>query len=291
MFHGSIVAIVTPFQNGAVDEAALRDLIEWHVASGTHGIVSCGTTGESATLSHEEHDRVVQFTLEAVNGRVPVIAGAGSNSTQEAIRRTRHAKEAGADGALLVVPYYNKPTQEGLYRHFRGVADAVDIPIFLYNVPGRTVTNLQPETVARLAEIPNIVGIKEATGSLQQVSDVIGLCPEKFCVVSGDDFVVLPMYSVGGRGVISVTANVAPKDMAELCNAAEEGDWARAREIHYKLRPLNAAMFIETNPIPAKTALHLMGRISENFRLPLCPMSEANRERLLRVMREYGLLN
>ncbi|MBI2880118.1 MAG: 4-hydroxy-tetrahydrodipicolinate synthase [Candidatus Tectomicrobia bacterium] len=291
MLHGSIVALVTPFEDGSVDEAALRGLIEWHIGSGTHGIVSCGTTGESATLSHEEHDRVVEFTLEVVGGRVPVIAGAGSNSTREAIRRTRHAKEAGADAALLVVPYYNKPTQEGLYRHFRAVAEAVDIPILLYNVPGRTVANLLPETVARLAEIPNIIGIKEATGSLQQVSDVVGLCPRDFCVLSGDDFVVLPMYSVGGRGVISVSANVAPKDMAELCNAAEEGDWVRARELHYKLRPLNAAMFFETNPIPAKTALGLMGRISEDFRLPLCPMSEANRERLIRVMKAYGLLN
>ncbi|MEE8110744.1 MAG: 4-hydroxy-tetrahydrodipicolinate synthase [bacterium] len=291
MFHGSIVAIVTPFQNGGVDEAALRDLIEWHIDSGTHGIVSCGTTGESSTLSHEEHDRVVEFTLGVVNGRVPVIAGAGSNSTREAIRRTQYAKEVGADGALLVVPYYNKPTQEGLYQHFHAVAKAVDIPIILYNVPGRTVTNLSPEIVARLAEIPNIVGIKEATGSLQQVSDVVGLCPKNFSVLSGDDFVVLPMYSVGGRGVISVTANVAPKDMAELCNAAEEGDWARAKDYHYKLRPLNAAMFFETNPIPAKTALSLMGKFSEDFRLPLCPMGEANRERLIQVMKTYGLLN
>jgi 4-hydroxy-tetrahydrodipicolinate synthase len=291
MFHGSIVAIVTPFKNGSVDEPALRDLIEWHVESGTHGIVSCGTTGESATLSHEEHDRVVDFTLEVVNGRVPVIAGAGSNSTDEAIRRTQYAKKAGADGALVVVPYYNKPTQEGLYQHFRAVAEAVDIPIVLYNVPGRTVTNLLPDTVARLAEIPNIVAIKEATGSLQQVSDVIGSCPENFAVLSGEDFVVLPMYAVGGRGVISVTANVAPGDMAELCNAAEEGDWTRAREYHYKLRPLNTAMFIETNPIPAKTALSLMGKISENFRLPLCSMSESNRARLVETIKAYGLLN
>jgi 4-hydroxy-tetrahydrodipicolinate synthase len=190
-----------------------------------------------------------------------------------------------------VVPYYNKPTQEGLYRHFQAVAEAVDIPIVLYNVPGRTVANMLPETVARLAEIPNIVGIKEATGSLQQVSDVVGLCPENFSVLSGDDFVVLPMYSVGGRGVISVSANVAPTDMAELCNAAEEGDWTRAKDYHYKLRPLNDAMFFETNPIPAKTALGLMGRIAEEFRLPMCPMSEANRTRLIEAMKEYGLLN
>ncbi|MDP6619937.1 MAG: 4-hydroxy-tetrahydrodipicolinate synthase, partial [Nitrospinota bacterium] len=189
MFHGSIVAIVTPFKNGDVDEAALRGLIEWHIASGTHGIVSCGTTGESPTLSHEEHDRVVNFTLEVVGGRAPVIAGAGSNSTQEAIHRTRHAKEAGADGALLVTPYYNKPTQEGLFRHFQAVAEAVDIPIVLYDVPGRTAVGMKPETVARLAEIPNIVALKEATGDLRQASDVMGLCPEEFAVLSGDDFV------------------------------------------------------------------------------------------------------
>jgi 4-hydroxy-tetrahydrodipicolinate synthase len=291
MFHGSNVAIVTPFNNSGVDEEALRGLIEWHIESGTHGIVSCGTTGESATLSHEEHDRVVEFTLEVVNGRIPVIAGAGSNSTQEAIRRTRYARSAGADGALLVVPYYNKPTQEGMFQHFRAVAEAVDIPVILYNVPGRTVANMQPETVARLAEIPNIVGIKEATGSLAQVSDVIGLCPEKFTVLSGEDSVVLPMYSVGGRGVISVTANVAPKDMAEMCDAAEEGDWQRARDLHYKLRPLSAAMFFETNPIPAKTALSLMGKIQGDLRLPLCPMGEVPREMLVETMKAYGLLN
>ena len=291
MFKGSIVALVTPFRNGEVDEGALRDLIEFQIAGGTHAIVSCGTTGESPCLSHEEHDRAVELTLEMVAGRVPVIAGAGSNSTAEAIRRTSHAKKASADAALLVVPYYNKPTQEGLYQHFRTVAETVDLPLLLYNVPGRTVTNLLPETVARLAEIPNIVGIKEATGSLQQVSDVIGLCPRDFCVLSGDDFIVLPLLTVGGRGVISVTANVAPADMAELCNAADEGDWARARELHYKLRPLNHAMFLETNPIPVKTALGLMGKCTGEMRLPLAPMGEANRQRLIRVLRDYSLLN
>lgn len=291
MFKGSIVALVTPFRNGDLDEEALRGLIEFQIANGTHAIVSCGTTGESSCLSHEEHDRVIELTLEMVAGRVPVIAGSGSNSTAEAIRRTSHAKRAGADAALTVVPYYNKPTQEGLYQHFRTVAEAVDIPILLYNVPGRTVTNILPETVARLAEIPNIVGIKEATGSLQQVSDVIGLCPREFCVLSGDDFVVLPIMVAGGRGVISVTANVAPADMAELCNVADEGDWARARELHYKLRPLNHAMFLESNPIPVKTALGLMGKCTGEMRLPLSPMQEPNRQRLIRVMREYGLLN
>ncbi|MFQ6112000.1 MAG: 4-hydroxy-tetrahydrodipicolinate synthase [Nitrospinota bacterium] len=289
MFKGSIVAIVTPFRDGALDRDALRGLIEFHIENGTKAIVSCGTTGESATLSHEEHDEVVAFTIEAVGGRVPVIAGAGSNSTSEAIRRTRFAKEAGADAALLVAPYYNKPTQEGLYRHFCAVAEAVDIPIILYNVPGRTVTNILPETVARLAAVPNIVGIKEATGSLQQVSDVVGLCPPDFAVISGDDFTVLPLMAVGGVGVISVSANVAPADMAELCDSALEGRWERARELHYKLRPLNQAMFFETNPIPVKTALSLMGKCTGELRLPLCPMSSANLEKLKKVLKDYGL--
>ncbi len=291
MFHGSNVAIVTPFKNGGVDEEALQRLIEWHIESGTHGIVSCGTTGESATLSHEEHDRVVDFTLEVVNGRIPVIAGSGSNSTQEAIQRTKHAKLAGADGVLLVVPYYNKPTQEGMFQHFQAIAETVDIPIILYNVPGRTVVNMEAETVARLAEIPNIVGIKEATGSLAQASDVIGLCPEDFTVLSGEDSVVFPMYSVGGRGVISVTANVVPKDMAEMCDAAEEGDWQKARNLHYKLRPLSAAMFYEANPIPVKTALSLMGKIQGDLRLPLSQMGESSREKLVATMKMYGLMN
>lgn len=291
MFRGSIVAIVTPFRDGKVDEKAFRDLIEFQIENGTDGIVPCGTTGESATLSHEEHERVIELTIEAVNKRVPVIAGTGSNNTAEAVRLTRHAKKAGADGALLITPYYNKPTQEGLYQHYRKVAAEVDIPIILYNVPGRTGVNMLPETVARLAEIKNIVGIKEATGDLKQISDVIGLCPKDFLLLSGDDFTVYPTLAVGGHGVISVVANVAPKDMADLCDSYFAGDMKRANALHYKLLPLNGAMFYETNPIPVKTALALMGKCSWDLRLPLCPMSDGNLNRLEKVMKEYGLLS
>ena len=290
MFKGSIVAIVTPFKNGKVDETALGELIEWHIASGTDGIVPCGTTGESATLGYEEHEQVIEYTVGKVAGRVPVIAGTGSNSTEETIMLTAHAKKVGADGALLITPYYNKPTQEGLYRHFKAVADAVDIPIVLYNVPGRTSVNMLPATVARCAQIKNIVAIKEATANLQQISEIIELCGDKLSVLSGDDFTVLPLLSIGGVGVISVTANVAPVDMAGLCDAYFAGDMVEARRLHYKLQPLNQSMFYETNPIPVKTALGLMGKISPEFRLPLCPMSDTNTEKLTNVMKKYGLI-
>ncbi len=290
MFKGSIVAIVTPFKNGKVDETALGELIEWHIASGTDGIVPCGTTGESATLGYEEHEQVIEYTVGKVAGRVPVIAGAGSNSTEETIMLTAHAKKVGADGALLITPYYNKPTQEGLYRHFKAVADAVDIPIVLYNVPGRTSVNMLPATVARCAQMKNIVAIKEATANLQQISEIIELCGDKLSVLSGDDFTVLPLLSIGGVGVISVTANVAPVDMAGLCDAYFAGDMVEARRLHYKLQPLNQSMFYETNPIPVKTALGLMGKISPEFRLPLCPMSDTNTEKLTNVMKKYGLI-
>ncbi len=290
MFKGSIVAIVTPFKNGKVDETALGELIDWHIASGTDGIVPCGTTGESATLGFEEHGQVIEYTVGKVAGRVPVIAGTGSNSTEETIMLTAHAKKVGADGALLITPYYNKPTQEGLYRHFKAVADAVDIPIVLYNVPGRTSVNMLPATVARCAQIKNIVAIKEATANLQQISEIIELCGDKLFVLSGDDFTVLPLLSIGGVGVISVTANVAPVDMAGLCDAYFAGDMVEARRLHYKLQPLNQSMFYETNPIPVKTALGLMGKISPEFRLPLCPMSDTNTEKLTNVMKKYGLI-
>lgn len=290
MFKGAIVAIVTPFKKGKVDEEGLRQLIEFQIGNGTHGIVPCGTTGESATLSHEEHKRVVEIAIEAVKGRVPVIAGAGSNSTQETIELTRHAKEAGADGALLITPYYNKPTQEGLYQHFKKVAEEIPIPIVLYNVPGRTSVNLLPETVARLTEIPNVVGIKEATGSLQQVAEVIRLCGDKITVLSGDDFTVLPILAVGGKGIISVVSNVAPSDMANLCNAFEAGRYEEAKRLFYKLLPLCKAMFYETNPIPVKTALGMMGKISGELRLPLAPMSKANAKKLKNDLTKYGLL-
>jgi 4-hydroxy-tetrahydrodipicolinate synthase len=290
MFRGSIVAIVTPFRDGRIDENAFRELIEFQIENGTDGIVPCGTTGESATLSHEEHERVIELTIEVVNNRVPVIAGTGSNNTAEAVRLTRHAKNAGADAALLITPYYNKPTQEGLCQHYKKVAEEVDIPIILYNVPGRTGVNMLPETVARLAEIKNIVGIKEATGDLKQISDVIGLCPKDFLLLSGDDFTVYPTLAVGGKGVISVVANVAPRDMADLCDSYFAGDMSKANDLHYRLLPLNGAMFYETNPIPVKTALSLMGKITGEFRLPLCAMSEGNLDRLKKVMKEYGLL-
>jgi 4-hydroxy-tetrahydrodipicolinate synthase len=290
MFKGAIVAIVTPFKKGRVDEEALRALIEMQISNGTDGIVPCGTTGESATLSHEEHDRVIEITIEAVRKRVPVIAGTGSNSTAEALRLTRHAYEAGADGALMVTPYYNKPTQEGLYQHFQAIAAEVPIPVILYNVPGRTGGNLLPETVARLASVPNIVGIKEASGSLKQIMDVIHLCPDDFSVLSGDDAVALPVLAMGGNGVISVFANVAPADMSGMIDAYEAGDMAKARKMHYHMLPLMDALFIETNPIPVKAALAMMGLIEYEFRLPLCRLSQANEDKLRNILTAYGLV-
>ncbi len=290
MFKGSIVAIVTPFKKGKVDEKALGDLIEWHIKQGTKAIVPCGTTGESATLDYKEHDRVIEFTIKVVNKRVPVIAGTGANATDETIMITKHAKKAGADGALLVSPYYNKPTQEGLYRHYKAVADAVRIPIVLYNVPGRTAVNILPPTVARLAEVKNIVAIKEATGDMKQVSEVIRLCGDRITVLSGDDFTTLPLMALGGKGVISVTANVMPKLVSDMCALWEQGKFDEARKIHFSLEPLNASMFIETNPIPVKTALAMMGRIKEEFRLPLCEMSQPNKEKLRGVLKSYKLV-
>jgi len=290
MFKGAIVAIVTPFKKGRVDEEALRELIEIQINCGTDGIVPCGTTGESATLSHEEHDRVIEITIEAVRKRVPVIAGTGSNSTAEALRLTRHAYEAGADGVLMVCPYYNKPTQEGMYQHFQNIAEAVSIPVILYNVPARTGANLLPETVLRLSEVPNIVGIKEASGSLKQIMDVINLCPEDFCILSGDDAMALPVMAMGGSGVISVFSNIAPADMAGMIDAYQAGDIAKARNLHYRMLSLMDALFIETNPIPVKTALAMMGLIDYELRLPLCRMSKANEDRLAKIISAYGLL-
>lgn len=290
MIKGSIVAIVTPFRKGKVDEKALGGLIEWHIKQGTNAIVPCGTTGESATLDYEEHHRVIQFTVEAVKKRVPVIAGTGANATDETIMITKKAKKAGADAVLLVSPYYNKPTQEGLYRHYKAIADAVNIPMVLYNVPGRTAVNMLPSTVARLAEIKNVVAIKEATGDMKQVSEIIRLCGDKIALISGDDFTTLPLLALGGKGAISVTANVAPKEMADMCSHWMNGDHDKARALHYKLEPLNAAMFIETNPIPVKTALAFMGKIQEEFRLPLCEMSPDNRMKLKKVLEGLKLI-
>lgn len=290
MFKGSMVAIVTPFKDGKIDEEALANLIEWHIKEGTHAIVPCGTTGEASTLDYEEHYRVIEITVKTVNKRIPVIAGTGSNSTDEAIMITRKAEELGADGVLSVTPYYNKPTQEGLYRHFKEIADKTGLPIILYNVPGRTSVNMLPQTVARLAEHPRIVGIKEATGDMKQVSEIIRLCGKDFAVISGDDFTNLTLLALGGRGFISVTANICPKDVAELFNSWEKGDIERAREIHYKLEPINKVLFIETNPIPVKTALAMMGKIREEFRLPLCEMAPTNKEKLAEVLRQAGLI-
>jgi 4-hydroxy-tetrahydrodipicolinate synthase len=291
IFRGAFVAIVTPFIDGQVDEQGLIDLIEFHIANGTNGIVPCGTTGESATLSHEEHHRVVELTVKTVNGRVPVVAGSGSNSTSEAINLTRHAKDAGVDGVLMVSPYYNKPSQEGLYQHYKAVAEAVDVPIILYNVPSRTSSNILPQTVARLAQINNIVGIKEATADLIQISEVIRLCPADFSVLSGDDFTSMPTVLIGGTGVISVTSNVAPRDMAEMMEAALAGDVAKAKQMHYKLFPLMQAMFYDTNPVPAKKSLELMGKIKSGTpRLPLCSIDDDSMARLKGALSAYGLI-
>jgi len=290
-FEGSIVAMVTPFRDGKVDEAKIRELVEFHVKNGTDAIVPCGTTGESPTLSHAEHKRVVEVTIAAAAGRVPVIAGTGSNSTAEAIELTQHAKKAGADGVLMVCPYYNKPTQAGLIAHYKAVALAVDIPIIMYNIPGRTGVNMLTETVAALAELPNIVGMKEASGSLEQMTEVISLCGDRLTVVSGDDTLTLPLMAVGGKGVISVVANIVPKETAEMTRAALNGDWKRAKELHLRLFPLCKAMFYETNPIPVKTAMQLLGRLNGEVRLPLCPMSQANRDKLQKALRAYGLLS
>jgi 4-hydroxy-tetrahydrodipicolinate synthase len=289
MFSGAIVAIVTPFKNGKVDEEALRRLIEEQIAAGTDGIAPCGTTGESTTLSHEEHDRVIEITIDAVRKRVPVIAGTGSNSTTEALRLTRHAWEAGADAALMVCPYYNRPTQEGLYQHYKKIAEEVPIPIVIYNIASRTGVNMLPETLAKLAKIPNIVGVKEASGSLKQMSDVIRLCGPDFAVLSGDDIFTLALLAIGGKGVISVISNVVPADMAAMVDAFAAGDIQKARALHYRMSPLIDALFIETNPIPAKAALALMGKIDYELRLPLCRMAPKNEETLTAVMQAYGL--
>lgn len=290
MFSGSLVAIVTPFSKGKFDERAMADLIEFHIANGTQGIVPCGTTGESATLTPQEHERVVAVTVEVVNKRIPVIAGTGSNSTDEAILFTKHAKAVGADGALLITPYYNKPTQEGLFRHFESVAKAVELPQILYNIPGRTSINMLPDTTARLSQIPSIIGIKEGSGSLQQVSEIIHRSKPGFLVLSGDDPLTLPMMSLGGKGVITVTANVAPSDMAHMVSAALKGDYERARTLHFKMTPLFSALFLETNPIPVKAALAMMGKMSEEVRLPLTPLADEYRPKLREALQQAGVL-
>jgi 4-hydroxy-tetrahydrodipicolinate synthase len=290
-FTGSFVALVTPFRNGKVDEAKLRELVEFQVTNGTDGIVPCGTTGESPTLSHDEHKRVVEIVIEAARKRVKILAGTGSNSTSEAIDLTKHAASAGADGALVVNPYYNKPTQEGLYRHFRAVAESVAIPIVTYNIQGRTAVNVETATMARLArEVKNIRGVKEASGSLDQMSQVIAACGPDFSVLSGDDNITLPLMAIGGHGVISVIANIVPRETADLVHAALDGDMKRARDLHYRLFPLARAAFLETNPIPIKEAMAMAGMLEPEFRLPMCRMSDANRDKLRDIVKSYGLI-
>ena len=291
-FQGSIVALVTPFRSGKVDEAKLRELVEFHVTHGTDGIVPCGTTGESPTLSHDEHRRVVETVVETARKRVFVIAGTGSNSTAEAIDLTKHAERAGADAALVVNPYYNKPTQEGLYRHFRAVAESVALPIITYNIQGRTAVNVETDTMARLVrDCRNVVGVKEASGSLDQMSQVIAACGPDFSVLSGDDNVTLPLLAIGGRGVISVIANLVPRETSEMVHAALDGDWKRARDLHYRLFPLARAAFLETNPIPIKEAMAMVGMIEAEFRLPMCRMGDANRAKLTAILKNFGVLN
>lgn len=291
-FHGAFTALVTPFKDGKIDEEAFRKHIEWQIEQGINGLVPCGTTGESATLTHEEHEDVIRICVEQAKKRVPVIAGAGSNNTREAIRLTRFAKEIGADAALLITPYYNKPTQEGLYQHFKAIAAEASMPIIMYNVPGRTGCNMLPATVARIAhDVPDVVGIKEATANLIQISEVVEQCPAGFQVLSGDDFTVLPILAVGGCGVISVTSNVAPAMMSQLCKAFRSGDIQEAQRLHFALAPLSRAMFLETNPLAVKTSLALMGFQQLEFRLPLTPLQPTNLERLTQVLQENGLLH
>lgn len=289
-FTGCLTALVTPFRDGAVDHAALGALVEAQIAAGVHGLVPCGSTGESATLTHEEHVAVVRTVVEAARRRVPVIAGTGSNATAEAIRLTCAAEDVGADAALLISPYYNRPTQDGIVRHYAAVAEATRLPLIVYNIPGRTASNITPETMARLARIPNIVGVKEASGSLDQVQQVIATCGPGFAVYAGDDVLTLPIMAAGGKGVISVTANVAPRRMTELATALLADDLARARTLVQELLPLMRALFLEVNPIPVKTALALMGACAEEFRLPLTPMTPANRAQLEAVLREQRLV-
>lgn len=290
LIHGSIVAIVTPFSDGGVDYGKLEELIEFQIESGTHGIVPVGTTGESPTLSHAEHEEVIKFTVETVRERIPVVAGTGSNSTEEALRLTKFAERAGADAALVVTPYYNKPTQEGIYRHFLTLAERTSLPLILYNVPGRTVVNIEPETVAKLFyECENIIGIKEASGSLEQASRIIHLCGEELILLSGDDAVNYPLLAVGGKGFISVTANIAPADVSEMYNSFAGRSFGRAKELHYRLLPLSRALFVESNPIPVKAALALMGKIDPEIRPPLYELSGKKLRKLKRELDTYGI--
>ena len=291
MFTGSIVAIVTPIKDNKVDKSSFKELIEFQIKNGTAGILPCGCTGEPATLSMDEHKTVIDYTIEVVNGRVPVLAGTGSNNTEESIELTNYAKKAGADAALIITPYYNKPTPSGLYEHYKKIAENVSIPIILYNVPSRTGISILPETVAKLAEISNIVGIKEASGSIDQVSKIIRLCPENFVVLSGDDSLTLPIMAVGGKGVISVAANIVPAKVSKMVNSALSGNWEKAKKIHLDLFPIFKILFVETNPIPVKSALGLMGRLTPEWRLPLTPPLPESLEKIKQVLKNCGVIH
>ena len=290
MFTGVITALVTPFRGGALDEEALRRLVNEQIAAGVDGLVPVGTTGESPTVTNDEHLQVIKVVIEEARRRVPIIAGTGSNSTREAIDMSRAAKELGADGLLLVTPYYNKPTQDGLYRHFKAIVDEVPLPTVVYNVPGRTACDLLPETVARLCDLSSVVAIKEATGSAQRAAQILSRCGDRLVVLSGDDATAFALYALGARGCISVISNVAPADMAAMWDAAAAGDWARARALHYKLFALSEGLFIEANPIPVKAALAMMGKIADEIRPPLYPMTGANRDKVKKILVDLKLL-
>jgi len=290
MFKGVITALVTPLRNDRVDEEALRRLVDEQIAAGIDGLVPVGTTGESPTLTNEEHIRVVEIVVEQAKRRVPIIAGTGANSTHEAIELTLLAKQVGADATLQVTPYYNKPTQDGLYRHFKAIAEAARLPMVVYNVPGRTGCDLLPETIARLCDLPLMVGVKEATGNLQRAAQILARVGDRLSLLSGDDATAMPLYAVGGHGCISVVSNVAPADMAAMWDAAAAGDWNQARALHYKLFPLSEGLFIEANPIPVKAALAMMGKIADEIRPPLYPMAGANRDKVRKILADLKLI-
>ncbi len=291
MFTGVFTALVTPFtKTGEIDEPALRRLVDFQIENHVQGLVPMGTTGESPTVSHVEHNKIIDIVIDQAKGRVPIIAGAGSNSTEEAIHLSTHAKEAGAAATLQVAPYYNKPTQEGFYGHFTAIADAVDLPLIVYNIPGRSAKNIENSTMLRLARHKNIIGVKEASGDISQIMDLILRKPEDFIVLSGDDNLVFPIMALGGSGVVSVASNLIPAEMAAFVEHTLQGRWEQAKETHYKLLPLFKAMFIETNPIPIKAALAMRGMLEETYRLPMCPMESANKDKLKAVLQEQGLL-
>jgi len=290
--RGCGTALVTPFRSdGSIDEPALSSLVEWQIRSGVHFLVPCGTTGETPTLSQNEWLRVIDITIEVASGRVPIVAGATSNSTQEAVQKAKTvAARPGVDAILTASPYYNKPTQEGQYQHFRAIAEAIDKPVVLYNVPGRTAANIEPATVARLAQIRNIIAVKEASASMTQIAEVLNIVPENFIVLSGDDAVTLPVISLGGQGIISVASNVIPEEISRMTQAALDGDWTAARNFHRKHLPLMQALFLESNPMPAKCVLSMMGRLDENYRLPMVRVKPETRSKLERIASDLGLL-